>query len=310
MLVGLWFSVDSLVSWRATLSIWREVSLLGLAFAFLLFFCSHLLRALRIQIYVFKTKTELGGEQASFLAVAKFSAMHQFSNNLLPMRLGELAFPLLARRYFGGSWQERFSQLFWLRVLDAVFVGAVLILLAGMLIVERLDFNALAVLLLLLAALLSVLWCFGLRFGSKLLDRWGWFKVSYIKHLYSTIRHYAPENIGVLARLMLCTLLAWVCKLSALAIVVQLLSQLSITSALFATLAAEISSLLPVHGVAGAGSFEAAFVGGSILTQAWDVQLVAIAVNVHLFVFFSTLIITMALLPFNIRRSSMEAVDV
>ncbi|MBX2808272.1 MAG: hypothetical protein KTR20_06515, partial [Cellvibrionaceae bacterium] len=107
-------------------------------------------------------------------------------------------------------------------------------------------------------------------------------------------------------RLLLWTLCAWLCKLAAITLIVSALGPLDLLSAFAGALGGELSSILPVHGVAGAGSYEAAFLLGMSLLQSVSVDLVAVAVNVHLFIFISTSLVAVALSPVSAKATLRE----
>jgi uncharacterized membrane protein YbhN (UPF0104 family) len=53
-------------------------------------------------------------------------------------------------------------------------------------------------------------------------------------------------------------------------------------------LGAELSSILPIHGVAGSGSFEAAFMAGLAPIGLISADALGLAVNLHLFILGAT----------------------
>ena len=107
-------------------------------------------------------------------------------------------------------------------------------------------------------------------------------------------------------RLFAYTALAWTMKMTAIAFLVQGLSEVSLLTAIMGALGAEISSLLPVHGIGGSGSFEAAFVAGTSLTGEAIPNMLALAVNVHIFVLLSTSLVTLMLLPVSLKLRDRE----
>ncbi|MFL0810440.1 MAG: flippase-like domain-containing protein [Agarilytica sp.] len=272
-----WF-VESQIGWRETLAAWQSISITSLLSATGLFVCSHLLRALRIFDFVFASRG------ATYLQVAKISALHQFANNLMPMRLGEFVLPLLTKRHFGHSLAQGLSHLLWLRLLDMALMGSVVYLLLAT------KFGLLPFLAIGICAALA---------GAAIL----WFLNSHIERypLLAKIRDQiikeAPQTMPVFIRLFLWTALAWFTKLCALAIIVQSLAQVGLVTALAGALGAELSSLLPIHGFAGTGSFEAAFSAGFALFGELSTAVVAVAVNLHIFVLSSTSLVTLVLLP-------------
>ena len=137
--------VDTQVGWNTTLGNWKQLSSQTLFAAFGLFLLSHVLRGLRIYELI-KHKIPEGRP----IGLVKISATHQFANNLLPMRLGEAAFPLLMKHYFNESWQQSVPKLLWLRLLDLSVIGVIIygLLLSGPMADWLLKMTLLAVLML------------------------------------------------------------------------------------------------------------------------------------------------------------------
>jgi hypothetical protein len=86
----------------------------------------HALRALRL-------RSEWACEHAPRLGEClRVTLLHGAAVNLMPMRVGEAGYPLLLNRRWGVSLADATLSLLWLRVQDAVVLGAAsLILLAG-----------------------------------------------------------------------------------------------------------------------------------------------------------------------------------
>lgn len=284
MAILVWF-VESEIGWKTTLSAWQSVPTASLALAAALFAASHLLRALRIFDFVF------AGADAKYIQVAKISALHQFANNLMPMRLGEFVLPLLTKRHFGHSLAEGLSHLLWLRLMDLALMGTVVYVLLATRFDPPLYFAITSVCGL---CGLSLIW-----FVNRHLDRF-----PLLAKIRDQIISQAPTNWLTFIRLLLWTALAWFSKLCALAIIVRSLAEVGLATALGGALGAELSSLLPIHGFAGTGSFEAAFSAGFALFGTLSTEVVAVAVNLHIFVLSSTSLVTLLLLPVRLPRAA------
>jgi len=59
-----------------------------------------------------------------FGAVLSLNLQHNLWNNLLPMRAGELSFPLLMKQQFGTDPAYALAGLFWIRLIDAQVLAA------------------------------------------------------------------------------------------------------------------------------------------------------------------------------------------
>lgn len=286
-LAGLYVFVDTHADWHSIFDPWRNVSSSAIAISLLLFIASHLVRAYRIFLLLF----ERGG--GAYLGVAKISALHQLANNILPMRLGELVLPTLMRRYYAMSWQHGFARLIWLRFADVLFMGALIgvLVLVQLPLVYVLVWSSLA----LTVAILSAVG-FG-RFFKKL-PRGRW---------YQALIDTAPASPLVWCRLMASTVVAWSCKLLGLSLLLKALISIDYVRALSATIGGEFSSILPIHGVLGAGSFEAAFLLGAGFWQQPSAQLISAAVNIHVFILMSTTLVAAVLSPIKIALSKPAA---
>ena len=112
LFVGLVMLVQHYYGWAELLTPWRHLSGMSLLIALALVGVSHLLRAVRVYDY-FRTDTE--GQLPRCLKVV---LQHHFLNNLLPMRSGELSFPLFMSRYLEIPVQRSVPALAWFRFLD------------------------------------------------------------------------------------------------------------------------------------------------------------------------------------------------
>lgn len=101
----------------------RQLGWRGCLWLLLLYVASQLVRTWRIQLGFSRN------ERPSFLEIFAIANLHQFSNHLLPARLGEFAFPLLIHRRFGIAPERSLAILLRIRMQE-VFVLAVLFLAA------------------------------------------------------------------------------------------------------------------------------------------------------------------------------------
>ena len=266
--------VEVQVGWVETLAYWQLMPLPTLTLAFLLFAGSHIVRAYRIYDLV------LSARAVPFFAVIKLSALHQFANNLLPMRLGEVVLPLLLKRYFAIRLSRGFARLIWLRVLDLAVMGGVaaLLVLASISVFYRWGLLGLGVLSLSLVLILRKVI---LSRSAKLRD------------MVHVLAETAPGDIAQWLRLLIWTVLAWGLKLAAITLIIMSFADVGFNGALSGALGAELSGILPLHGLAGAGSYEAAFFAGMALLESPSNELLAVAVNTHLFVLLSTSVVAL-----------------
>jgi hypothetical protein len=99
----------------------------------------------------------------------------------------------------------------------------------------------------------------------------------------------APGETRLLYRLYLWTALCWGTKLLAFALVLGHFIDAALWQRLAGVLGAELSSVLPLHGVAGAGSYELTGMAAMVPLGVGVEAALAGAVNLHLFVLGSTL---------------------
>ena len=112
LLLGLILAVESWIGWSNLLSPWRTLAPGTLAAAIILVFFSYGLRALRVYDYF------LSDTRGQFGVCLRLSLQHNLLNNLLPMRSGELSFPVLMARSFSIPAMRSVPALLWFRLLD------------------------------------------------------------------------------------------------------------------------------------------------------------------------------------------------
>lgn len=275
LLAGLFIAVDKGVGWSTLLSPWRSLSPWLLATAFVLTALSYVLRAVRV--YDFFGDLVRG----RFLRVLRLSVLHNTANNLLPMRTGEMLFPWLMSRYFGHGFLAAGASLLWIRLLDLHVLG-----LAGLLVLWLRD----AAWIWPLAALI---WIGLLPVTAKLIQvaantQGGSGRLWRIARFVADAGPARPALIG---RLYLWTALTWLLKLAAFAAVLRHFIAVDFWKVLSGVLGAELSTVLPFHGIAGAGSYELATVAAMVPFGVSATDALGGAVNLHLFLLGTTLIL-------------------
>lgn len=263
LLLGIaWVELD--IGWQTVWASWSAISLsefLGLA---LLTFASYLLRAYRVYAYF------AAPVQARWLLTLRVSLLHNAMNNFLPMRLGEASFPLLMRRHFGLPLAQSSAGLLWIRLADLHFL---LLLLSGSLCVQfGVFYLPVLIAVVVMPLLLGLLYRHG---GRRLPQRW--------RERLAQLQAFTPPGFAHWGRIYSLTAIIWLCKLMALTLVMLVFIALPIQQAALAVITADLSSVLPIHGLGGSGTFEAAIV---LALSPFDVsrqQVLLAAVNVHLY---------------------------
>lgn len=267
--------VERYLGWAALLAPWREVPPAAIAVAAALTFASYWLRALRFYDYF---RADMAGR---FALCIKLMLQHNLLNNLLPMRSGELSFPLLMSRYFAVPLQRSLPALLWFRVLDLHTLAVVALLAATGV--------ALPLVLLGLALWLPLPWL-AFRFAARL-QRWLGRRPQpgRVARLAAELLRGLPQHRGAFWRAWGWTVLNWLVKLAAFAWVLRLFADSGWAAAVMGAIAGDLTSVLPVHGIAGAGTYEAGVVAGLLPYGVAAAVALAAAVNLHLFLLATTL---------------------
>ena len=280
LLPALIWLVEDAYGWQAVLASWQSIPPASLAIATALMAVSYLLRALRFYDFFHAAC------HGQFTRLLRITVLHNFFNNMLPMRSGETAFPLLMKQHFGLPYRHSAPALLWLRLLDLYALLALAVFsLQEKLPVPQPWFYPLAVLLL-IAPLLVLPLQNGLnRFLSN--HERGWANKA------AELMHALPDSPWPFTRALLWTLFNWALKLAVYAwLLGQFLPAIDYSQSWVGATTGELSSVLPVHGVAGAGSYEAGVLAGLIPRGIPPEQALAAAVNLHLFVLGTTLLLT------------------
>lgn len=291
LLLALAWWIDRTIGWRALLAPWRELSWQHLSVLVGLVALSYLTRAARL-FDLYRVRLP-----APFMLYLRINVLHTTVLNLMPMRSGETAFPLLMKHHLGERYRDSLANLLWLRVAD------LWILLWVGLVAFALDGRPLLWLPVLLAALMPLtmhpLRRRIMRAGaSNRLVKFAGFLVGGL-----------PDRFVVYLRLLGWTLATWSLKLAAFVSVAAHFAEAPAIALVPGVIAAEISSALPVHGIAGFGSYELAMVLGSSASSLDVDTLLMAAVNLHLFVLACTLVFGAVALLIPTRHRTAEKRD-
>jgi hypothetical protein len=276
ILAGFVVFVETFIGWSTLLKPWRELQATPLAGAIILVFVSYGLRALRVYDYF---RSEMHGR---FALCLRLSLQHNLLNNLLPMRTGELSFPLLMSRYFSIAPTRSLPTLFWFRLLDLHTLLTLGLLVAGSAWLGTAG-----------SLLATLVWLPLPWLAFRLYQPWLGAIGERPGRLWSLLRHMLhslPQQTDHFWRSWLWTLLNWLIKLAIFAWVLSLFVDISLAAAWMGATAGDLTSVLPVHGVAGAGTYEAGVVAGLVPFQVAAAASLTAAVNLHLFVLGCTLL--------------------
>lgn len=269
--------IVSVVGLDELMAPWKDFSLLAGVIAISLIFLSYIARAFRVYDYF---RTDMSGQFAGML---KLNLYHIVANNFLPMRSGEISFPVLMSRYFQIPVARSVPALLWFRLLDlhalvCIGISAVIwystgpILGAGFVLVSL-----------------------PLPFLGIWLRRWSLGTLhtlgdGRLVNITQAMFAALPESLGQARNTMLWTWSNWGAKLLSLAWVLLQFTEVDLPTALYSIFLADLTSVLPIHSVAGFGTYEGGVVAGLVPTGVPVVEALQIAVNVHLFVLGSSIL--------------------
>jgi glycosyltransferase 2 family protein len=265
-------AVEYSIGWTELLKPWQQLSPLLLTWLFMLTALSYGFRAVRLRTYF---HPQLTGQ---FPLLLRLTIFHNVANNLMPMRSGELVFPWLMRRYFKHDLLDAAATLLWIRLLDLHVLGLIAVFI--------LNLRQPA----LIWGLIAASWIGSLSLIAPLqrLELRGDGRLRTL--LRQTLRA-APRNGRFIAQLYGWTLLIWSFKFAAFVSVLHFFLPLDYWQLCTGVLGAELSSVLPIHGVAGSGSYEFAAVA-ALTPLGIDPKLALVGVvNLHLFLLGSTVLL-------------------
>ncbi|TQV64683.1 MAG: flippase-like domain-containing protein [Halothiobacillaceae bacterium] len=267
--------VEWAFGWSRLLAPWTEVSLGGLLVAIALMLASYILRAWRVADH-FDVRGRFG-------AVLSLNLQHNLWNNLLPMRAGELSFPILMRQKFGVDPAHALAGLFWIRLVDAQVLAA--LALGSLLWLAKVESLAL---LLVGLALVAPFMFWSLR--GWLAARVAGMSEGAMRSLLEKALAGLPRDAAHFARGVLLTWANWLVKLAALAWILRQFVAIDWAGAGLGVLGGEVTSVLPIHAPGGFGTYEAGMLG-ALLPQGLNVEAATgAAINTHLFLLGSSLL--------------------
>lgn len=282
--------VEYTIGWNQLLTPWRTLPLSTLCILFGCMAISYTLRAVRIYDDFYSLM------RGQFITTLRLSVLHTTANVLLPMRLGEVVFPWLMQRYFNTNIFAAGASLIWIRLLDLHFLA-----LTGLFILWLIQPSWLWILaiLLWLLLLLAQRWIAG--FGQREHEQKS---LSYWQRGLALIANAAPNDTVKVIRLYLWTALSWITKFIAFTTILQHFLPITFWQVLTGVIGAELSSVLPFHGIAGAGSYELALVAAVLPLGVQVTAALAGAVNLHLFMLGSSILLGLLALLLRVQRTN------
>ena len=231
---------------------------------FLLGAVSWLLRGLRTWILF---------EQLPLTEALGMSFVHNTANNLAPMRLGELALPMLARWLGNVEFSVGLTSLLWIRLLDLISLIGISVCIVFLPTVGTIMLALLAALIFLTPLLIAII-----------IPKTQHIRLPQILEQARAQLLYEAQNGKRLHRMWRLTILAWLSKIMGMGVLLATLSGIPMTDVITTILGAELSSILPIHGLAGAGSYEAGGIIGSTLMGLSPVLALEMTIQLHIYV--------------------------
>lgn len=231
---------------------------------FLLGAISWLLRGLRTWILF---------EQLPLTEALGMSFIHNTANNLAPMRLGELALPMLARWLGNVEFSVGLTSLLWIRLLDLISLVGISVCIVFLPTAGTIMLALLAALIFLTPLLIAIV-----------VPKTQHIRLPQILEQARSQLMYEAQNGKRLHRMWRLTILAWLSKIMGMGVLLATLSGIPMTDVITTILGAELSSILPIHGLAGAGSYEAGGIIGSTFMGLSPVLALEMTIQLHIYV--------------------------
>lgn len=267
--------IEHFIGWKQVFTPWLNLSLNQVFLALVALFFSYAIRATRLIHYFDLTKPK------EMLVCARIMLLHNFWNNLLPMRSGEASFPLLMRSHLNITLEKSLPALLWFRILD------------------------LHTLLLIMLTTFACIWLTTLE-TALIFFAWSSLPLIAFKFHHYLQKKIHPKNriTAIVDKLLngfpqtskqfywswLWTLFNWTVKLMILAWILSWFIQLPLEESMLGVIGGELSSVLPIHGIGGFGTYEAGvWMGISHLYEQQTVVLTA-AINLHLMLLSSSIL--------------------
>ena len=265
------FFIEYWVGWTPLLESWILLNPTSILFLTLILYLSYLVRAIRI--YSFFNLNNL----STYPTCVKLVLEHTFFNNILPMRTGEISFPILMSRYFDIPNIKSIPALLWFRLLDLHTItsfGLFFILIQGK--------NTV------LAIPIFIIWVclpwIGYNFSNSIQHYIANNVNTKYTKLLNKVLHALPLSSSSFLVSWIWTIINWLLKLIALVGILQLFSSIPLAIAWLSVITGDLTSILPIHSIAGIGTYETGIV--SILSSfGVDIkEATQVAINIHFFV--------------------------
>lgn len=267
IVVAFTLAIEYLVGWKAILAPWTQTNLYIIAATTGLLVLTYVVRALRIYRYF---RLEQG-----FGICLRMFVQHNMLLNMLPMRAGEFAFPVLMKRYFDMAAGRSVPALVWLRLLDLHALALILVLTSAFLVPWQLVL-VLAVILL-AAPVASLAYIAPLK---AFLER----RDGRMAGVLRTGLDALPGSTPELVEQWLWTFFAWSVKMAAYGWIIVTFASTALAPSIIGAIGGELVSVIPLHGPAALGTYESGVVAAMAAAGVSVRRALYGAVNLHLLV--------------------------
>ena len=274
--------VEKYYGWPALLKPWQQLSYSNIAISITIVFISYWLRALRVFDY-FRDHKEI-----KLTGTFRIMLLHNFFNNFIPMRAGEASFPILMQRYYTIPLSRSGPALAWFRLLDLHTLLLFGLIIFGKYFMGTTITMVLAIPFLLLPIFIQKFNQAALIFLS--LRQNNQEKRSRFLSLVITILKNFPGDNNQFYRSWCWTLLNWLVKISVFSWVLIQFININYLVAWIGVIAGDLTSVLPIHGFAGAGTYEAGVITAMLPFGINATDGLLGAVNLHLFLLGATIL--------------------
>lgn len=262
--------IEQKYGWLPMLSAWGRLDIQDLGIALALIAAGYLLRTLRI-FYYFEPAAA-----GRFSRCLRVMLLHNCLSNLMPMRSGEIAFPVLMQKTFGITAGRSVPALLWFRLLDFLF----LFILWGI----ALQWTNPRPLITGGLFLLAILFLGGLFWLRPRALCWLAQHTGRSARVGQRLVAGIPAQGRTAAHTIVWTVANWSVKLFAYSWLLMKFAAIPFSTALAGAIAGEVSSVFPIQGLAGVGTYEAAIMGMLFAAGTAAHPALQAAANLHLFV--------------------------
>jgi len=280
--VMLVFWVHATIGWRSVYDLIVQISFWSILTIFAAIVLSHILRAIRLMVCYRNLNV-------NFSETAGIAFIHNCLNFWLPMRLGEIALPLLSKYGLGVGYKASTLTLVFIRLLD-IHVLLVLVTYFGARSLFEGHFQWLIIVCLVGLPIVLV----SQRYWIK--------KIPFLRELHDITGSAVYWSVNYTL-----TAAAWLTKLGALTYLALSLSGINVNHIWLAIIMADASSISPITGLANAGTFEAGFVIPLQLLGYDQSTMLSVAVAVHVILGFVSLLMGALGILFLMNRNRRDA---